>query len=135
MEKRIFDGGLIEIDLKNNTISNTINFDLKMPHSISTFNDELCILDSLNGRFLIDGFQEKVVFNGFARGYCQYSSDIALIGLSKNRNYTKLSTVDNRNISLDNCVVAVDIPTEYLKLLCFHPLYQRFGRTKALVKR
>ena len=114
-KRGIFDGGLLEIDLKNKVVSNSINLDLKMPHSISTFNDELCILDSLNGRFLIDGLQEKVVFNGFARGYCQYSSDVAVIGLSKNRNYTKLSTVDNRNISLDNCVVAVDVLTRISK--------------------
>ena len=124
-KRGIFDGGLLEIDLKNKVVSNSINLDLKMPHSISTFNDELCILDSLNGRFLIDGLQEKVVFNGFARGYCQYSSDVALIDL-KNRNYTKLSTVDNRNISLDNCVVAVDVLAEYQKPLCYLLQYQKF---------
>ena len=65
-KKGIFDGGVTEINLKNNKRSKIIS-DLKQPHSPEYIDNKICILDSMN-RTLLIGNSVKASFSGFLRG-------------------------------------------------------------------
>jgi len=103
----IFDGGVIIIDIASRKVIDRVHLDCLMPHNICSYEDELLILDSLNGRILGNGFQTIGQFNGFTRGFSTTNSGVFLIGQSKNRNFSRLQGKAG-NISLDNSVLVFD---------------------------
>ncbi len=103
----IFDGGVIIIDIESRKVIDRVNLGCLMPHNICSYEDELLILDSLNGRILGNGFQTIGEFNGFTRGFSTTNSGVFLVGQSKNRNFSKLQGKSG-NISLDNSVLVFD---------------------------
>ena len=102
----VFDGGILEIDIKTGQIVGVIARDLWMPHNVTLKHGGFIVLDSLRGRFLKDNFQEVGVFPGFTRGF-HYDNRYSYIGQSKNRNFSKQLGV-SKNISIDSGVIIFD---------------------------
>ena len=112
-KKDFFDGGLVEFDTETLKITNYINKDLWMPHSISFFRNSLTILDSLKGNLLSNNFQVLGSFPGFSRGL-DYDGKFFYIGQSRNRNYSKILGISN-NISIDSSIIIFEPETKVSK--------------------
>ena len=67
-QNEVYDGGVLEIDIKNAKTQNPIFVNKWMPHSISIFDNKFHLLDSMRGE-LFSG-TENIIFksNGFLRG-------------------------------------------------------------------
>lgn len=104
-KRGIFDGGLVEIDLKSGACSVIIN-NLTMPHSVNSVDGEIYILDSFTGRLLGKNFNELAQLPGFVRGY-DSDKNYFYIGESKNRNFSRLNT-HRSPVSLDSKITIID---------------------------
>ncbi len=104
-KRGIFDGGLVEINLKSG-ISTTIINNLTMPHSVTDEDGEIFILDSFKGRLLGRNFNEIAQLPGFVRGY-DSDSDYYYIGESKNRNFSRMNN-DRSPVSLDSKITVIN---------------------------
>lgn len=80
-----YDGAVLEYNWRTGHCYGPVFSDLRMPHSISTFDGRLFVLDSLRGN-LVDASGEVIAsFKGFARGLAK-RKDLFLVGQSPNRN-------------------------------------------------
>jgi len=104
-KRNIFDGGILEINLKNGEIKKLINT-LTMPHSITHTKSGFVILNSFKGSLLSNSFHPELVLPGFVRGYDSDNS-YHFIGESKNRNFSRLST-DRSPVSIDTKITIVN---------------------------
>lgn len=109
-KRNIYDGGVLEIDLCNETKRNTIFGDLFMPHSIKFIKDSFFVLDSLRGG-LIAGSQNIASFTGFSRGL-SFDGDYFYVGQSRNRNFSIINQQKN-NISIDNSILIYDAKNKF----------------------
>ncbi|OUW35609.1 MAG: hypothetical protein CBD35_06515 [Verrucomicrobia bacterium TMED175] len=109
-KRNIYDGGVLEIDLCNETKRNTIFGDLFMPHSIKFIKDSFFVLDSLRGG-LIAGSQNIALFTGFSRGL-SFDGDYFYVGQSRNRNFSIINQQKN-NISIDNSILIYDSKNKF----------------------
>ena len=104
-KRNVYDGGVIEFNLKNKKVTNKLYGNLKMPHSIKYINDSFAVLDSLNGNLFL-GNELFATFNGFSRGL-SFDGVYYYIGQSRNRNFTLVDSKKN-NISIDNTILIYD---------------------------
>ena len=110
-KKGIFDGGILQIDLKNPKNRNVVVSELRMPHNVEFYMNEIHVLDSLRGNLIIGDNKNIAHFSGFSRGMAYIDNNIIAIGQSKNRNHSKLIGLSN-NISIDCGIIFYDIKSK-----------------------
>ncbi len=93
----VYDGGVLEIDLRNGKILGPVVTDLWMPHSISRFNGRLCYVDSMRGELFDRSYRRAGHFYSFIRGL-DYDGQYFYVGSTEHRYPEKL---DSDQISLD----------------------------------
>ncbi|KGJ97003.1 DUF4915 domain-containing protein [Colwellia psychrerythraea] len=105
-KRNVFDGGIIEVNLINGSMTTIIN-NLTMPHSISyTPEQGLTILNSFKGTLLASNFSEQAKLPGFLRGYDSDES-YHYLGESKNRNFSRLDT-GRKPVSIDTRITIMN---------------------------
>lgn len=104
-KRGIFDGGLVEINLKSGASSVVIN-NLTMPHSVTDEDGEIFILDSFKGRLLGRNFDQIAQLPGFLRGY-DSDKNYYYLGESKNRNFSRMNS-GRSPVSLDSRITIID---------------------------
>ncbi len=109
----IFDGVVLEIDIKSRKILRPVISDLWMPHNISFFEGSLTVLDSLRGSLRNNNAQEIGIFPGFTRGL-DFDGSLYFIGQSRNRNFSKTFGT-SKNISIDTSIIIFDPETKVSK--------------------
>ena len=102
----IYDGVVAEVDTKSRKLGETVVQDLYMPHSVSFFDEQLYVLDSLRGD--IRGHNADVIGHvpGFARGL-DFADGLMLVGQSQNRNAGLVIGTSN-TISVDTAITLFD---------------------------
>ena len=83
-----FDGGLLEVNLVTKELR-TISNDLLLPHSVSSIDGCLVVLDSFRGKMFSFSLFPEYSFNGFLRGL-DYDKEYLYLSESRNRNSTGL---------------------------------------------
>ena len=115
-KKEVFDGGILEINLKDNNKQTLIN-NLWMPHNVKYINGSLHILDSLRGGLLFNNFTLQGTFPAFTRGL-NYDNGYYYIGQSRNRNFSRFIGVSN-NISVDTGIIIFNPELKISRFLQF----------------
>lgn len=105
-KKEVYDGGVLEFDLKANSWTGAVMQNLWMPHNISYIDGSLTILDSLPGYLRRNNCQIVGQFPAFTRGLT-YDGVYYYIGQSKNRNISKNIGV-SLNTSIDTGIIIFD---------------------------
>ncbi len=118
-KKDLFDGGIIEIDLKTQKVKNILCNDLWMPHNVCFFDKSLHVLDSLRGHLKTNNLSIIGTFNAFTRGL-DFDQKYYYIGQSKNRNHSKNVGLSN-NISIDAGIVIFDPQSKVSRFLQVSP--------------
>jgi hypothetical protein len=95
----VYDGGILEIDLKSGKILGPVFSDKWMPHSITRINGKLTFLNSMLGELYHASYGMICKTNGFARGLA-HDGRYFYIGTTEHRYPEKLKNISN-NISLD----------------------------------
>jgi len=101
----IFDGGILEINIKTSKIKEIHTNNTWMPHSIKVHGDHIYILDSMNGYLIKDMDNVLAKFNGFLRGL-EIKDNFCYIGQSQNRHISRLK--HKTNISIDSGIYILD---------------------------
>jgi hypothetical protein len=104
-KKGVFDGGILEIDLETKE-KRILCSTLRMPHSVTIHDGQLHVLNSYDGELLGYNFEPIGSLSGFARGL-QFKNNFAIIGESRNRNFSLLSG-KKTFASLDSRVTIAD---------------------------
>jgi hypothetical protein len=115
----VFDGCVMEYDLKTKSEVGPIVQNLWMPHNIQMINGSLHILNSLHGQLLTNNLQVIGEFPAFTRGL-DYDGIYYFIGQSRNRNYSKNLGV-SKNISIDAGIIVFDEITKASRFLQLPP--------------
>lgn len=102
--QNIYDGCLIEYDLKKKQIINTLMSGLVKPHTIKLFEDDIYLIDSFRGLVMRGCNNIMAEFNGFIRGLEKDSSRY-YIGQSKNRHIEE--SYRNKKAIMSNCGVII----------------------------
>ncbi len=113
--KDIFDGGIVEFDIKTGKKIGAIKNDLWMPHNVKIINGSMHVLDSLRGHLLFDNLSIQGDFPAFTRGL-DFKNGLYFIGQSRNRNFSKNIGVSN-NISVDTGIVIFDPITKISRFI------------------
>ena len=111
----VFDGCILEFDIKTGEKVGVLTSNLYMPHNISIINGSFHVLDSLPGHLKNDNFKIRGTFPAFTRGL-SYNEKLYYIGQSKNRNYSKVQGISN-NISIDCGVIIFDVDTKISRFI------------------
>ena len=109
-ESEVYDGGVLEIDIKTKKVVGPIKTDLWMPHNITQIAGNIVILESLRGTLLKNNLQVIGQFPGFTRGLA-YNGYLFFIGQSRNRNFSKYLG-ESKNISIDTSIIIFDEHTK-----------------------
>jgi hypothetical protein len=115
----IFDGVVLEIDLKTKNILGPVIKDLWMPHNIKLIDGSLHVLDSLPGHLKTNNAQIIGDFPAFTRGLAN-DGIYYYIGQSRNRNYSKNLGI-SKNISIDAGIIIFDKHTKASRFLQLPP--------------
>tara|TARA_B100001093_G_scaffold507544_1_gene568249 strand:- start:26 stop:1234 length:1209 start_codon:yes stop_codon:yes gene_type:complete len=102
----VFDGCIMEIDIKSKKIIGSVKENLWMPHNVTFIDGGLTVLDSLTGELLKDNFRVIGKFPGFTRGIL-FDGGLFFIGQSRNRNFSKYLG-NSYNISIDTSIIVFD---------------------------
>ena len=113
----VYDGGVLEIDLKSNKIVGPVISDKWMPHSIMRVNGKLTVLNSMVGELWHGSYSMLGKFSGFVRGL-DYDGKYFYIATTEHRYPEKLEGISN-NISLDTGFYIFDSKTKMSK---FHTI-------------
>ena len=115
----IFDGGIVEYNIKNNEFIGVLTNDLWMPHNVKVFDRSLYVLDSLRGYLKGNNLQILGDFPAFTRGLA-FDDEYFFIGQSRNRNYSKNLGV-KKNIAIDAGIIVFDAVTHVSRFLQVSP--------------
>lgn len=111
-KRNVFDGGVHVYNLESLSKCTSLYGDLRMPHSVSCFDNQLWVLDSLRKQLYRgnDVFLSNML--SFSRGL-EFSSDLShvFVGQSKNRNFSSLSSDQFSATSLDTAITIVRLDT------------------------
>jgi hypothetical protein len=118
-KRDVFDGVVLEYDIKTNDLIGPVIKDLWMPHNIQLIEGCLHILNSLQGQLKTNNANIIGEFPAFTRGLA-HDGIFYYIGQSKNRNYSKNIGVSN-NISIDAGVIVFDAHTKASRFLQLPP--------------
>ncbi len=114
-KKDIFDGVVLEMDVRTGEVIGPVIQDLWMPHNISFIEGSLVVLDSLRGELRRNNAQAVGRFPGFSRGLA-YDGSYYYVGQSRNRNYSKFLGL-SLNISIDTSIIIFDEQTKVSRSL------------------
>jgi hypothetical protein len=114
-KKEVYDGGVVEYDLKTGERYGVVLSDLWMPHNVDFFDGSLTILDSLRGLLRRNNNQPVGKFPAFTRGL-DYNGIYYAIGQSKNRNISKCLGV-SLNTSVDSGIIIFDEKSKVSRFL------------------
>jgi len=95
-----YDGGVIEINLKNEEIVGPVVSNLWMPHSVKRINGKLLYLDSMRGALKTMNWSTLGAFPNFVRGLAK-DGKYFVIGASEHKYPEKVKN-DSMNISLNS---------------------------------
>jgi len=109
-KRDVFDGVVLEIDLRSHKVVRPVVMDLWMPHNISFLEGSLTVLDSLRGELKANNVRPIGRFPAFTRGL-DYDGVFFYVGQSRNRNYSKNLGL-SLNISIDTAIVIFDPVTK-----------------------
>ena len=115
----VYDGCVLQIDLKNKKIDNAIVRNLWMPHNPKIFNGNFYVNDSLRGNLLGNNFNIVSNFKSFTRGLA-HDGSYFYIGQSKNRNFSRNIGISN-NTSIDSGIVIFDEKSKISRFLQLSP--------------
>lgn len=115
----IFDGVVLEIDLKTKKVIGPVISDLWMPHNICIIGGSLTVMDSLRGHLKKNNAQIVGEFPAFSRGLA-FDGVYHYIGQSRNRNFSKNLGL-SKNISIDAGVIIWDEHTKVSRFLQLPP--------------
>ena len=115
----VYDGCILQIDLKKKTIDKAIVRNLWMPHNPKIFNGNFYVNDSLRGNLLGNNFNIVSNFKSFTRGLANDGSYF-YIGQSKNRNFSRNIGITN-NTSIDSGIVILDEKSKVSRFLQLSP--------------
>ena len=115
----VFDGVVLEIDLKTKNILDPVIRDLWMPHNIKLIDGSLHVLDSLPGQLKTNNVKVIGEFPAFTRGLA-HDGAYYFIGQSRNRNYSKKLGI-SKNISIDSGITIFDSHTKASRFLQLPP--------------
>lgn len=107
--QNIYDGCLIEYDLKKRQIAGTLMSGLVKPHTIKLFEDDIYLIDSFRGMVMRGSNNVMAEFNGFIRGLEKDDSRY-YIGQSKNRHIEE--SYRNNKATMSNCGVIIYLADE-----------------------
>ena len=115
----VFDGCIMEFDIKDKDRNDTVVEDLWMPHNVCFIDGGLVVLDSLRGYLLKNNMRRSGHFHGFTRGLL-YDGSLYYIGQSRNRNFSKYLG-DSLNISIDTSIIIFDDKTKVSRTVHIDP--------------
>lgn len=104
-KRGIYDGGIVEICLKSGN-QKILKNDLKMPHNVSFYQNELRVMNSFKGEIMMGDFEIYGQLPGFVRGYCEDEKYLC-VGESKNRNFFSLKT-GRFPVSIDTRITIIE---------------------------
>jgi hypothetical protein len=120
IQNGIYDGAIVEYDLKSGAVIGPINSDLWQPHSVTHIDKQLCYLDSMRGNLHLAAHKVAAHFNGFIRGL-DFDGKYYFVGQSTHRYFDRMTHTSN-NISLDCGVFVFDDSTKASKFYSTKPL-------------
>jgi hypothetical protein len=129
-KKDVFDGCVLEFDLHSKEKLNPIIEKLSMPHNITSFGEEIHVLNSLKGELLFNNASVQGIFPAFARGL-DFDGSYYYIGQSKNRNYSKNIGL-SKNISIDSGVIIFDNNTKVSRFIQLNPKLSEIHSIKTI---
>ncbi|MEA3314776.1 MAG: DUF4915 domain-containing protein, partial [Campylobacterota bacterium] len=115
--KNIYDGGVLEYDLRSKKFTGPIISDMWMPHSIQMVDNKVMFVDSMRGDLYKTSNKIIGKFNGFIRGF-DYDNKYLYIAQSSQRYFDRLQDI-SLNIPLDCGIYIFD---EQTKASVFHSL-------------
>lgn len=118
-KKEVYDGGVLEFDLKTKKCIGPVMQNLWMPHNIMSIGGCLTILDSLPGYLRRNNCQIAGQFPAFTRGLA-HDGSYYYIGQSKNRNISKNIGV-SLNTSIDTGILIFDEIKKVSRLIQLTP--------------
>jgi len=90
----ITDGGVLQVNIDDPSKRYVIMQNLWMPHTVRFFDSELCVLDSMNGKFYKTDKLVHGEFYGFIRGL-GFDGSYYYIGQSETRYFDRLKGIKN----------------------------------------
>jgi len=111
----VFDGAVVEFDLRTAKKIGTPIRDLWMPHNVAFINGGIMVLDSLRGALRGNNASILGEFPAFTRGLA-HNGDLFFIGQSRNRNFSRNFGLSN-NISIDTGITIFDEITKVSRTL------------------
>ncbi|MBW8001707.1 MAG: DUF4915 domain-containing protein [Planctomycetes bacterium] len=120
-QEGVYDGGIMQINLDRPDERQVVARDLWMPHTVRFFGEELCYLDSMNGRFY-KGSALVGEFNGFTRGL-GYDGVYYYVGQSENRYFDQFKGKRN-NVGMNAGFFLFDEETKASKFFEVPRLHQ-----------
>lgn len=115
----VYDGCVLQIDLKKKKTDIAIVRNLWMPHNPKIFNGNFYVNDSLRGNLLGNNFNIVSNFKSFTRGLA-HDGSYFYIGQSKNRNFSRNIGTSN-NTSIDSGIVIFDEKSKISRFLQLSP--------------
>lgn len=111
---QVYDGGVVEFDIETKQKIGSVWRDLWMPHSITKYNNTLCLLDSMTGRLISADHTININLPGFVRGL-DFVDNFAIIALSSHR-YPEKATQLPFPVMMNAGVAVVDLKNNMFKL-------------------
>ncbi len=111
----VYDGVVLEINIKTGKVIGPVITDLWMPHSVDYIEGSVVVLDSLRGELKKNNAQVVGRFPGFARGL-GFDGKHFWIGQSRNRNFSKFLGL-SLNTSIDTGIILFDEDTKVSRTL------------------
>lgn len=118
----ITDGGIMQVNLDDPSKRYVIMERLWMPHTVRFFDAEICVLDSMNGRFYKTDKLVKGEFFGFIRGL-GFDGSYFYIGQSETRYFDRLKGLKN-NIGMSAGFYLFDEETKAAKFFSMPQVHQ-----------
>ena len=119
-KRGVYDGGILEVDIKTSKILEPVVTNLWMPHSPIILNGDLCYCDSMRGTVHNTTWKIITQFNGFVRGIA-HDGMFYYVGQSMHRYVDRLEHASN-NISMDTGIYLVDGHNKTTKFFSIHNL-------------
>lgn len=116
------DGGVMQVDIDTPSRRYVVMQNLWMPHTVRFFDSELCVLDSMNGKFYKTDKTVVGDFYGFIRGL-GYDGVYYYVGQSETRYFDRLRGLKN-NIGMNAGFSLFDAETKAAKFFSIPQVHQ-----------
>jgi hypothetical protein len=113
----VYDGGILQISLKDLDVRNVLVRDAWMPHTVRFFDSDICYLDSMNGDFYKSDKSVVGEFQGFIRGL-DFDGSYYYVGQSESR-YPARQQHEEKHVAMTAGIYMFDEETTASK---FYPV-------------